>query len=111
MEGDICNPTYAPCVLTDYTPPILVHVRPGFQSVTGGVVYRGSQIPALCGVYLYGDFATAALRGLRYDAAQGLIDQRNLGSVPAPSSFGYDENYEAYLLNRSDGTLYQVTAP
>lgn len=74
-------------------------------------MYRGSEIPDLCGVYLYGDYVAGAIRGLHYDGAGGVLAQRALISVPNLSSFGYDENYEVYALNREGGILFKVSAP
>jgi glucose/arabinose dehydrogenase len=36
-------------------------------SVTGGAVYRSCEVPAWDGIYLYGDYCTPQIRGLRAD--------------------------------------------
>jgi hypothetical protein len=89
---------------------LIVHQRPDFQAIVGGVVYRGPEIPGLCGVYLYGDFANETVRGLRTDGTQ-ILAQRDLAKVPSLNSFGYDENYAVYAVSYFDGTLFKVTAP
>lgn len=111
VEGDICY--IGGCNLSLYEAPIIVHTQSAdfWFSITGGVVYRGSEIPDLCGVYLYGDYVAGTIRGLHYDGTGGVLADRNLTSVSNLSSFGYDENYEVYALNHGSGTLFKVSAP
>ena len=62
VEGDVCNPTFSTtCNITNYEPPIITHTHSidGWYSITGGLVYRGSQIQDLCGVYIYGDYVSS----------------------------------------------------
>ena len=113
VEGDICNPTFGTtCNITNYEPPIITHTHSidGWYSITGGLVYRGSQIPDLCGVYIYGDYVSSKIRGFRYDnTSSTIIEQKSLTSVSNLSTFGFDEKYEVYLTNLS-GTLYKIVA-
>ena len=111
VEGDICF--VSGCNLTAYEPPIIAPRRDqGWFSITGGMVYRGSDIPDLCGVYLYGDYVADFVRGLRYDGAGSYSEARSFSStVNNLSSFGYDESYEVYALNRGNGRLYKIIAP
>lgn len=109
VEGDICFPPGASCNLALYEPPIIVHGHAsGWFSITGGVVYRGSSFPALCGVYLYADYIGGFVRGLRYDAASGIFEQRDLITQTGISSFGYDESYEVYAVGHTNGTLFKL---
>ncbi|NOX91140.1 MAG: hypothetical protein GXP18_01420 [Gammaproteobacteria bacterium] len=111
VEGDVC---YVPgCDLTAYEPPIIAPPRSeGWRSITGGMVYRGSDIPDLCGVYLYGDYIADYVRGLRYDGVDSYSEERSFSpTVNNLSSFGYDESYEVYALNRDSGRLYKIVPP
>ncbi len=49
-------------------------------SITGGFVYRGKKIPALAGVYVYGDYDSGRIWGLRYDNGK-LIENGELIDV------------------------------
>ena len=111
VEGDVCYVNG--CDLTAYEPPIIAPPRgDGWFSITGGMVYRGADIPDLCGVYLYGDYVADYLRGLRYDGVNSYSEERSFSpTVNNLSSFGYDENYEVYALNRGNGRLYKIVPP
>lgn len=77
-------------------------------SITGGYVYRGKQIPALRGVYVYGDFQMGTIWGLRYEngqiTARGTLAKEN--PVRPIASFGEDDEGELYMAS-FDGQIYQ----
>ena len=79
-------------------------------SVTGGFVYRGSQLPDWQGIYLYGDFCTGNVWGLLRDA-QGAWQQelmfKNVGQI---TSFGEDEPGEVYIADRT-GVIKKLAKP
>jgi len=116
MEGDICTPDVIdPCTPNDYDPPIIAHAYDSnsWKSITGGVVYRGSSANDLCGVYLYGDYVSGIVRGIRYDGSNVTAQKELLSPYTANiniSSFGYNENYEVYMLDYG-GVLYRIIAP
>jgi glucose/arabinose dehydrogenase len=72
------------------------------KSITGGFVYRGKQVPALEGSYLYADYVSGRLWALTLDAATGRAT--NL-EIPWPGlpifGFGTDADGEAYVLTSS----------
>src|SRR5207253_2447193 len=104
-----------PCDLTQYTMPVVeYHHGDEGCSVTGGVVYRGKAIPALDGVYFYGDFCTGDLRSFRW-ALDGIREHWDWRPVIDPdaqvtqlSSFGRDEDGEVYVISL-DGTIWEIT--
>lgn len=104
VEGNICF--RSGCNLDAFTPPLFVHPRTEFQAIIGGHVYRGSQIPNLCGVYVYGDFATGKIRGLRTDGTS--VTSRDLAVLPNLTTFGKDESHELYAVNYLAGTLFKI---
>lgn len=80
-------------------------------SITGGHVYRGKALPDLVGTYVYGDFETGRIWGLRMRdgkvAENGeLID---LGKNPKLNiaSFGEDPKRELFIL-AFDGRIHQL---
>jgi glucose/arabinose dehydrogenase len=80
----------------------------GHCSITGGNVYRGSQFPALQGVYFYGDFCSGVIWAAM-PAGDGWSAVEVMQSGMSISSFGEDEAGEQYLTDLGGG-LYQVTA-
>jgi glucose/arabinose dehydrogenase len=80
-------------------------------SVTGGYVYRGKKIPALRGVYLYGDFLNGTIWGLRAKngkvTTHGVLEFTPKGTAPRQiASFGEDGDGEVYVLCY-DGYIYE----
>ncbi|MDQ4098612.1 MAG: PQQ-dependent sugar dehydrogenase [Actinomycetota bacterium] len=89
----------------------------GACSVTGGYVYRGTRVPTLRGVYVYGDACSGQVWGLT-QAGGELTGQAEL-SLPGLdgsgaggytiSSFGEDAAGELYLLDLGGG-VYRFEA-
>lgn len=78
-------------------------------SVTGGYVYRGTQVPELVGTYLYGDYCSGKIWALKRgdgDAdtwLNSLLFEDNLRI----SSFGEDEAGELYVVDHG-GVIYKM---
>ncbi len=109
MEGN--HPFNGLSEPANHTPPTFTYGHTGGAcSVIGGHVYRGPAIPALEGVYLYGDFCTGTIGGIV--AVNGVLQSQtaNLG-IPVPDftlqSFGQDHNGEVYVL-ASNGTVARI---
>jgi glucose/arabinose dehydrogenase len=124
IEGDICTPGVNPsCDKTGLKMPIHTYRHPAGFSITGGFVYRGNAIPGLCGTYLYADYVTRKVWGLRYDGNKTTINTELIGpnltekvirklrgSPPLPhiSSFGEDRNHELYVTDHQTGTILKI---
>lgn len=123
MEGNICTPGVNPtCNTKGLTPPIYTYDHSVGRSITGGYVYRGNQFPKLCGVYLYGDFVSQAIWGLRYKNGKviqhkTLFAARSLLRLAVDyfsdeglliSTFGEDENGEIYVASYESGRIYKI---
>lgn len=108
MEGYICTPGVGRgCNKTGLELPIVDYGRRDGITVIGGVVYRGNDIPALCGTYLYGDWGSGKIWGLRYHKERVTERKLLLDTDLSISSFGIDENYEAYVVDHG-GRLYRI---
>lgn len=52
---------------TPFSKPAVEHPHSEARSLTGGIVYYGSKFPELRGVYVYGDYSTGKIWGVRHD--------------------------------------------
>ena len=108
MEGTHCFPsTVRECDEGGLEAPVIDYPLNGPRcSVIGGVVYRGPSLPWLEGAYLYADYCSGELWGLRYDGDQ-VTDHALLNdSVRRVTAFGEDEEGEVYMLS-FDGQIYR----
>ncbi len=88
------------------------HQKPGMtggaNSITGGCVYRGSRLKALDGVYLYGDFVTGNMWGLRWDGKK-VVENKLLFEFKMKqiAIFGEDREGDVLWSTFTDGRLYR----
>lgn len=102
LEGTNCYPPGSSCDTTGKTAPVLEYGHSYGCSVTGGYVYRGSELPDLVGHYFYADYCAGDLLSFKYEA--GLLQsERNwtsdLGKVGSVTGFGVDSSNRLYILN------------
>ncbi len=90
--------------------PIVAHPRRESISITGGYVYRGRDVPAIRGAYIYGDFGTGLIWLLRYDSRRKRIEEHlEIGKSPPIASFGLDHRGELYI-TAFDGRIYRIVS-
>lgn len=110
MEGAHCFPIGTTnCNQTGLTLPVLEYDHSQGCSITGGFVYRGTQLPELVGHYFYSDLCGRWLRTFRFanGAAAEQRDWGTLGAGGAILSFGEDGAGELYMLS-ANGTVYRI---
>jgi glucose/arabinose dehydrogenase len=90
--------------------PIFEYGREGGCSVTGGYVYRGNEFPSLAGTYLFTDFCTGKLWGLRKKDGGGWEWTMLLSTGLQPSSFGEGQDGSIYILDYTTGRIFKITA-
>ena len=95
------------CDMTGYTAPAFDYGRDDGCSVIGGYVYRGSAIPWLRGVYVYGDFCSGEVFGLRYADGWVVEHGRIADTGLRIMSFGEGNDGELYLLSQKSG-IYRL---
>ena len=112
MEGDSCYPPgTVGCNRTGLALPVFVYDHSLGCSVTGGHVYRGSAIPSLQGVYLFGDLCSTRIWGIRKNgvAWDNAVLADNTGLTI--TTFGEDESGNVYVVNYANGDLLQILSP
>ncbi|HWQ53656.1 MAG TPA: PQQ-dependent sugar dehydrogenase [Bryobacteraceae bacterium] len=97
------------CNLAAYTLPVIEYGRSEGCSASGGFVYRGSDLPALKGQYLYGDYCTGTIWGLRRDGDRW-VNQTLLRVSEGVTTFGEDSSGEIYV-GTGAGSVYRLAAP
>ena len=111
-EGDASFNTGGCSDATAYTFPAYAlpnNFNSPYCSVTGGVVYRGTQYPELQGKYLYSDFCARELLSLESDGNDGWIAEIIGDYSHAISSFGEDMDGEVYIASYYSGQILQIT--
>jgi glucose/arabinose dehydrogenase len=80
------------------------------QSITGGYVYRGKAVPSLVGFYVYGDFQSGRIWGVKAKDGQavetGELTDVNKSKLPI-AAFGEDREGDMFIL-AFDGRLHRL---
>ena len=108
MEATHCYGASS-CATAGLTLPVAEYSHSLGCSVTGGFVDRGAA-PDLRGVYVYGDYCSGRIWGMRYASGQitGPVQIATTGF--SVSSFAQDRAGEVYVLQYgSSGGFYRVT--
>lgn len=120
IEGSRCL-FEAECDADDYTQAVLAYPNsirnpesdhPDGCAVTGGVVYRGSEIPEIDGHYFYSDWCGQWIRSFRLVDGQ-VTDETDwtddLGEIGQVNSFGVGGDGEMYLVTH-EGNVARFVA-
>lgn len=106
MEGLHCF-TRKGCDTTGLVLPAAEYGHDRGCSVTGGMVYRGRAVPALEGIYLYGDYCSGRIWGMRKSGGQWVVSEL-LRTKLSLSTFGEDEAGELYAADHDGGGIYRI---
>jgi len=110
MEGTSCF-NAANCDQSGLVLPVLQYATGSNCSITGGYVYRGSELSNLQGHYFYSDYCGGFLRSFRYNNG-ATADEQDWGlDVGAVTSFGQDFAGELYMTVAAGAVLKIVATP
>ncbi|HET9636911.1 MAG TPA: PQQ-dependent sugar dehydrogenase [Gemmatimonadaceae bacterium] len=106
MEGLSCYSPSSGCDQTGLEKPLFDYPHSEGCSITGGYVYRGSDIPEIRGHYFYSDYCTGFLKSFRYSNGTA-VDQKDWGLTNSSvTSFGVDFAGELYMI--SNGSILKL---
>ncbi|MBI2688077.1 MAG: PQQ-dependent sugar dehydrogenase [Acidobacteria bacterium] len=108
MEGTRCYDDRNCASRTDLVAPIFGYGRNDGVSVTGGYIYRGPAYPFMQGIYIFGDYGSGQIFGLRRNGAAWETTKLVNPELPVVS-FAEDEAGELYLVSHN-GNLLRMTA-
>ncbi len=118
-EGANNNVTTRPPAYTPLTDPIFQYNRTAGQSISGGIVYRGAQLPQFRGRYFFADFVQGRVWSFLITVANGEGAASNLldhtASLATPqalgtiSAFGVDADGELFIVCYGRGAIVRVT--
>ena len=98
---------------TPHVKPTVEHSHSESRSLTGGVVYYGKMRPELQGAYIYGDYSTGKIWGVKHDG-QKILWHREIADTPFQiSAISIDPDGELIVVDHrgdSSGGLYHLEA-
>jgi glucose/arabinose dehydrogenase len=96
----------------EFIEPIWEYHHEVGKSITGGNVYRGTQVPELEGGYLYADFVSGQIWALWYDTSKNQVTaNREILEKGLPvMSFGEDDSGETYFVTQ-EGGIHKFESP
>ncbi len=108
MEGFHCYPPGSSCNMSGKILPISEVAHPQAGAIIGGYVYRNSTIPLLKGYYVFGDFITGQIWGLK-EVSPGNWQRTSLLSTGLGiSAFGRDGSGNLYVVDYFNGTILKI---
>jgi uncharacterized repeat protein (TIGR03806 family) len=92
-------------------PPVAEHHHSEARSLTGGVVYYGDKLPELQGAYIYGDYSTGRVWGIRHNGDQ-VTWHRELVDTPfAIAGFAETQDGELLIVDQQSGLHRMEPSP
>ncbi|MEX2402327.1 MAG: PQQ-dependent sugar dehydrogenase [Rhodothermales bacterium] len=106
MEGLHCFEPSEGCDRDGLEMPVWEYSHGEGSSITGGFVYRGTEVPELEGRYVVADYVSGRIWALTYDGAEAEAEEL-MDTALAIASFGVDQREEFYVL-AFDGKIYRI---
>jgi uncharacterized repeat protein (TIGR03806 family) len=88
---------------TPFSGPTVEHPHSEARSLTGGVVYYGDKLPELNGAYLYGDWSTGRIWGVRHDGKKVIWHDELAHTTIQITGFGVGPHGDLYITDHGNG--------
>jgi uncharacterized repeat protein (TIGR03806 family) len=88
---------------TPFVKPTIEHPHSVARSLTGGVVYYGTKLPELRGAYIYGDYSTGKIWGMRHDGTRVLWHRELADTTLQITGFGAGADGELLVVDYRGG--------
>jgi glucose/arabinose dehydrogenase len=108
LEGTHCYGS-SMCRKTGMVIPVAEYDHSQGCSITGGMVYRGKSVPSLKGIYLYSDYCSGRIWGLK-KSGTAWLNRLLLNSGLSVSTFGENEKGDIFLADYGTGDIYRIKA-
>lgn len=92
----------------EITPATMAHSHTESRSITGGAVYTGTRLGELTGAYIYGDYVTGKIWGVRHDGNRVTWNKELVDTSLQVICFGVDHDRELYVVGYNTGTLHRL---
>jgi putative heme-binding domain-containing protein len=93
---------------TPISPPAVAHSHIESRSITGGFVSQADRLPDLRGTYVYGDYVTGKIWGLRHDGSNVTWREELVDTQIQVVSFGLDHAGDVLIVDYPTGTLHRL---
>src|SRR5262249_4541296 len=88
--------------------PAAEHHHSEARSLTGGIAYHGAKLPELSGTYIYGDFSTGRIWGLRHDGEKTTWNGLLADTTIQITCFAEDPKTGALWVVDLAGAIYEI---
>jgi uncharacterized repeat protein (TIGR03806 family) len=96
---------------TPHVPPTIEHHHSEFRSLTGGVVYRGDKLPELNGAYIYGDYSSGRIWGMKHEGERVHWHRELADTSLQIAAFRVDQQGELLIADHGGGIYRLARAP
>ncbi|MEL7297367.1 MAG: PQQ-dependent sugar dehydrogenase [Pseudomonadota bacterium] len=104
-EGTLDTGNASDCDGVALIDPVTEYPRSQGNSITGGQVYRGDAMPALSGLYVFGDYGSGRIWATQPDGQGGFTNAQLIDTNLNPTAFAIGPDNELYMvdINGSNG--------